>query len=865
MGTFLLRAALRFVPRSWRDAVARDLEEEARAGRHGAVWCAWHALRAGVRLRPHFGLDAFMTDVRYAVRSLIRARGFAAAAIMTIVLGIGVNLAVFTVVDRALFRPLPFAHMERLVFVTPYSEESGTRYFSFNRRLFLEGRRGLPGVEDMASAGFTTNYAISERPGDTVALTDVSYNLLDVLGAVPALGRGFQRDDVVAGRDVAMVSHETWHSRFGASRDIFDLRLRSGNRTIQVVGVLPRGFIAPAVNRGRRFDGVVMAKDLLESLETTSDATAPGVARLAPGTSIAVANRQYEALATRLDPELRRPGQARGPRVRFEPLRPALFWYAYDYLWLLTAAAALVGALACANLASLLLARGRSREQQVALRASLGASPSRLLTVELAQSLLICAVACLISVGAMAVSTGALRAIAPVGLRPFVLQGPDVRVVLLATLAAVASAMLAGAVPAWRATRTSLLAVLQRGAGAPAHARRRHAGKAVLAIEAAIGVVLVAGAAVAGRSLAGLLTTDTGFNRHGLYLVTTEAQGERRGGDDTAELARARGILEVLRRQPGVARAAGIDSMPAAGMAPHINVTWDVAGRVGLWEATEAFFETIGARTIAGRTLASDDLNADRPVAVLTEAAARRFWPDAPSGAAIGRQIIPLPDPRNNVVDQPRRQVVGIVADIRDRPDEPAAPRVFVPARAADGFWFLQFVVRMVNGSQVLDRERLRRELAEQYGVRNVDVGPAASQIASALEQPRTQTIMFGSFAVVGLLLAALGLFAVASFDVALRRYELGVRGALGASGAALRRLVIADALRPVAIGCAAGVLAAWWLAQFIQSQVHQIDARDPGTLALVVAVLLATAAAAAWLPAYRAGRTDPAEVLRSQ
>jgi predicted permease len=634
---------------------------------------------------------------------------------------------------------------------------------------------------------------------------------------------------------------------------------------VQVIGVLPRGFITPAINRGRRFDGVIMEKDLLESLETTVDATAPGVARLARGASIEVANQQYEAVASKLDPDLRRPGQTRGPRARFEPLRPALFWYAYDYLWLLAVAAALVGALACANLASLLLARGRSREQQVALRASLGASTSRLLTIEVAQSLLICVLGCLMSLGAIAVSTGALRAMAPLGLRPYVLQGPDVRVVVLAALAAVASAMLAGALPAWRATRTSLLTVLQRGAGAPAHARRSRAGKAVLAIEAAIGVVLVAGAAVASRSLAGLMTTDTGFNRHGLYLVTTEAQGERRGGDDAAELARARGILDVLRRQPGVAHAAGIDSMPAGGMAPHVAVTWDFAGRIGVWEATEDFFETIDARTIAGRTLTSDDLNADRPVAVLTEAAARRFWPDAPPATAIGREIVPLPNERTKADDQPRRQVVGVVADIRDTPDEPPAPRVFVPARAADGFWFLQFVARMASGSLVLDRELLRRDLAEQYGVKNVDVGRAGSQITTALEQPRTQAIMFSSFAGVGLLLAALGLFAVASFDVALRRYELSVRGALGASAAALRRLVIADVLRPVALGCGAGVVAAWWLAQFIQSQLHQVDARDPGTLALVVAVLLLTAIAAAWLPAYRAGRTDPAEVLRAQ
>jgi putative ABC transport system permease protein len=503
----------------------------------------------------------------------------------------------------------------------------------------------------------------------------------------------------------------------------------------------------------------------------------------------------------------------------------------------------------------------------VALRASLGASTTRLLTVEVAQSLAVCVVAGALSLGAVAVSTAGLRALAPSHLGPYVLSGIDGRMAALAGFAALLSAVVAGVLPAWRATRTSLLAVLQRGAGAPAQARRSRAGKTVLAVEAAIGVVLVSGAAVAGRSFVGLLTTDTGFDRNGLYLVTTgsQDQGDRNGGDDVAELTRSRGVLEVLRRQPGVARAGGVDSMPAGGMAPHTSVTWDLAGDIGLWEATDGLFETIGARTIAGRALTADDLDHDRPVAVLSEAAARRFWPDAAPATIISREIVPLPNPRTKMIDQPRRQVVGVVADIRDTPDEPAAPRVFVPARAADGFWFLQFVVRMANVNLALDDDLLRRQLADEYGVRDVSVGLAGSRITSALEQPRTQAIMFGSFAVVGLLLAALGLFAVASFDVALRRYELGIRGALGASAGALRRLVIRDVLRPVAIGCAAGVLLAWWLAQFIQSLVYRIDARDPGTLVIVVAVLVVTTVLAAWLPAYRAGRVDPAEVLRSQ
>jgi ABC-type antimicrobial peptide transport system permease subunit len=211
---------------------------------------------------------------------------------------------------------------------------------------------------------------------------------------------------------------------------------------------------------------------------------------------------------------------------------------------------------------------------------------------------------------------------------------------------------------------------------------------------------------------------------------------------------------------------------------------------------------------------------------------------------------------------QPVRRVVGVVADIREAPNRSASPRIFAAAQP-DGFWFLEYAVRTTDAG--LNADVLRRALAASHGVTGVSLSPAGSLRTSALQQPRTQTIIFGSFAVVGLILAAVGLFAVASFDVALRRYEIGVRVALGASRAQIRRLMLTESLQPVLFGVACGLALAYWAATFVQSLVHQVDARDPGTMAIVAATLIATAALAAWLPARRASRVDPIVTLRTQ
>jgi predicted permease len=846
--------------------VRADLTEEARARGRGQVWFIYQVGRIALRMRWTFSGDAAMIDLRYAIRSLGHAKGFTLAAVLTLVLGIGVTLAVFTIVDRMLFRPMPFGHMSRLVMVEPYSPVSGSRYSSFPKALFIEGRRSVSAIEAMGFAGFTYRYAIGREPGTaaTLGLTEVSFNLLDVLGTVPVLGRGFQRQDAAAKNGVAIITYEAWYADFGGASSVLGRELsapvfaRDGTVGLSVktiIGVLPRGFLPPVMNRplDGKFDGIFMVPDLLETAGPR-DAVDPGVARLAPGASIAVAQQQYDSLAARLDSQLRRPGgPPHGPRVLIESLRAGMFSHVYTYLWLVTLAAALVGLLACANLSSLLLARGRSREQDIALRASLGASTGRLLATELAQSLIICSLAAIISLVMLYWTVASLRALVPGYLRTLVLGDIDGRVVTLAGLSALVASLVGGLLPAWRASRTSLVAVMQRGAGAPAHVRAGRAGRAVLAFEAAIGVVLVAGAAIVVRSFVGLLTTDMGFVPDGLHVVHLPAAP--RGTDSAVNLARHRSALDLIRQQPGIASAGGVDSMPAGGATAMSGAHWNSGDVIGLWQMTDGFLGAIGAKIVAGQDITRADVDESRPVALVTQAAARTLWPALPDRNVIGQEIA--------APDEPTRRVIGVVADVRDRPDQAPPLRVFAPVQP-DGFRWLEFAVRTQGQGAGTNVEALRRELSDRLGMPGLSMEPAGPSLTNSLEQPRMQALIFGAFAIVGLLLAALGLFAVASFDVARRRYELGVRAALGASEGQLRRLVVSDALRPVGAGLIVGLIGAYWAAQFAQTLVYHTDARDPWTLALVAMVLLGTAALAALLPARRASRVDPCVVLRT-
>ena len=851
MDSFLVRAALRLVPRSWRDTVARDIDEEARAGQRGVIWRAWHTARAGLRLGPTSLAGLFVSDLRYAGRSLRRARWFSVGAALTFALGIGVNIAVFSTVDRMLFRPLPYGRVDELAVLGEYARGDAQPSGTMSALVVSEVRRQIVGISDLASTGDAGGFATSPDAPRDVALITTSWNMLRVLQVAPVLGRDFGPDDAHARRRVALLQYEVWQARFGGAADILGKPLWDGANRTEIVGVLPAGFIPPPTLFDPRSDGMVLDPVALDEPSSSSARETPPTVRMRRGLTRAAVEAELAGLTARL----REAGvlSATGTtEYRLMPIRDAMFGRYETYLWLVAGAAALVLMMCCVNLASLLLVRGRSREQVVAMQLALGASPARLVGTALVECLILSAAGGVLALAVVGSTQASIMSLLPPTFTRYAEALTDMRVLLFSIACATLCAMGAGLVPSVRATRVDVLPVLQRGPGRGSTKLR--GGASLLVIEAALGVLLVSGAAMTTRSLIGLLRTDLGFEPAGLHYVRMSFPPTPHQ-DSAVQLHRYLDALDAIRRLEGVHAAAAADILPIIGAAPMTG--FSTGGRRGArWQVTTGFFETMGMRVLAGRPFGTGDLHDGANVIVLSESGATLLWPGRSPASVVG-QLVALPD-------EPPRHVIGVVSDVRGRYADEPRPSMYLPVTAT-GFRFLIFAVRTASSGS-LPVAGLRSQVqvlgADPSRVISESI---ATRLGSGLLNEKFRTVLFGTFGVIALLLAAVGLYAITSFEVSRRRPEMGVRLSLGALPADVRRLMLVSAVQPVAAGLAIGLVATWWAGAFLQEFLHHVDARDPWTLAGVAVVLTITAILAAWLPAHRASRIDPAQVLRSQ
>lgn len=795
-----------------------------------------------------------MSEFRYAVRSLLHARWFSIGAVLTFALGIGVNVAVFSAVDRMLFRPLPYARPDEL-YVLRLGERGSSQEFGSLPALFLvELRRQHHGIVDASTAGFSAGYTVSQDPIDEppIRLTAVSYNSLALFGVRPLLGRDFARDDAVAQRREVLISYDLWQARFGGAPDVVGRSLWSNRQPSEIVGVLPQNFIAASSFLDPSSDGLALDSDLMEKAGPRDRAFTPYV-RLKPGVTraaaVAEASAIYDAVATQLPPQTR-PG---GPplEVRLNPLAEVLFGRFEDYLALVTAAAGLVLLVACGNLASLLLVRFRSRERIAATQAALGASISRLLSAAFIEASLLSLCGAVIGLATFAAVSTALRSVLPPIFSRYAATVAEPRVMLFTSGIAAFSALAVAAIPAWRLSRVDAMAIL-RHSGRGVHGRRL-GGRALVAVEAALSVLLVAAAAATGRSLVTLEHVDLGFVPDGLYRLAVSFPPSP---DIAQRFDRFMRTVQVVKALPGVRDAGGTNDSFLSGSRGWKAFAPTLQGRGARSNVTAAYFETLGTRVIAGRAISAADVADRAPVAVLNQSGLRLLWPGATPPEVIGR---PLP-----LDEEPRRRVVGIVADTRSLHAADARADLYLPIEPAE-LGLADIVVRADAGVVPSVRE-LRQRLREQVGEpTSVVLTPAAKSIESGLLDQKFRATLFLSFGAGALALAAIGLYAVGAFEAARRRAEMGIRITLGATARHVRWLILRDALVPVAAGVAAGVLASVWAARFLQAFLYEVDARSPMLLAAVAAALLGVTVAAAWLPARRAARTDPAAVLRME
>jgi putative ABC transport system permease protein len=804
-------------------------------------------------------MGTILYDLRHAVRQLAKSRGFTVVAVLTLALGIGANTAIYSVVNRLLFNPLPFLeHPDRLVAVWE-AVPRGNDHTEVSPANFRDWKAQARSFEHLvAHIWWTANITGGDRP-ERVQGFLVSPDYFTALGIRPLLGRGFVAGEDEPGRDrVVMLSHGIWQRRFGGDPRIVGQEIPINGTARTVVGVLPPDVRYPAPAElwaPLSFDAATWGLRQARFLLVTG--------RLAPGVSIAQAHAAMAGIAHSLSTQYPATNTDWGINVR--SLIPDVTRRIEPILVSLFVAVGFVLLIACANVANLLLARGASRGRELAVRATLGAGRGRLTRQLLTESVVLALAGGGVSVLVAIWGVGALVSVVPpgqqahlVGFNRVAVDGP----VLLFTLAlSLATAFVFGLAPALRASRTDLQAALQEegrvGGSTPRHRLRR----ALIAAEVALALLLLVGAGLTLRSFRYLLDTSPGFDVDGIALTSVSLPGSKYA-DNAAVAGFYRDLLERVAAIPGV-RAAGagnvtplcqcnqtssfqIEGAPPFPQGEEPDVGWRVV--------TPGYFAALGVPLREGRAFESADNAAGRPVAIVNETLARRYFPDG----AVGRRLRLTPD-------TPPVEIVGVLSDLRhDGPARLPQPELYVPAAQIPARE-MNLVVRTTSspaGMLPTLRAEVQRldpdqPVFDQRTMRDVfDLVVGTHRLALRL---------LGALGGLALALAAVGIYGVLVQLVAERTREIGIRVALGSDPPAVQRLVLRQGMVPVAWGLMVGLLAGLGLTRALASQLVGVSSAEPLTLVTVALLLATVALAACYLPARRATSVDPMVALRAE
>ena len=800
-------------------------------------------------------MEALVSNVRYAIRVLLRTPGFTLIVVLTLALGIGANSVVFSAMDAILWRPLGFPDADRLVSVNqsipnaPISNTAPVRIEEWNE-------------QSTAFAAITGYYRqdVSETSGDLpekYRLANVAPRFHEVWRTEPMIGRSFTAADSQAGAaPVVLVTHRFWRTKLESDPNVLERTVRIGEQAIPIIGVMPASFRFP----DRDVD-LFTPTPLVPLVLDRRNLWMRGFGRLEPGVSVDQARADLELIQRRLSEQY--PDTDRDVGVYVEALKEVTVGSARGSLWLLFGAVSVLLLIASTNIAALLLARAAKRSQEISVRLSLGAQPSLIRSLILVETAVLAVAGAVLGLVVAVGAAAALRRLAPdfPRIEELSLDGG----VLLYTLAAIVAVTLAcGLLPAIRAARVGL-------SGALSEARRsqvssRHSLQWLfVGVQVALSVVLLAGAGLLIRSFQELSRVDPGFDASRILSF-------RIGGTfvDFGGLAEnVRQILDDLEALPGVEATAV--SSPVPGMLDDGSgfqfgiVTLGIDGRDDTQEPAKAqirvvspsYFGTMQIPLIAGELCRVIPPNTpDTPVEVMVNSAfATRYF--GSTSAAVGAIIRPNP--------QFPSRIAGVVGNAREFAIDQAAVPSYYPCRVAYATPALAFLVR-ARGDPSGIVNAVRAKVKELEPLRAVyDVAPLPERIGNEYTDDRLRTSALALFAGTALALACLGVYGTLSYVVSLRRREVGLRVALGAQQRNIVAQFLGKALRVVAIACVIGIVAALAFARFISSMLFEVSPGDPITLGGVVALVVAVAALAALLPAWRASRVEPMRVLREE
>ena len=803
-------------------------------------------------------MNGLIQDVRYALRQLLRSPGFASVAVLTLALGIGANTAIFSVINTTLLRPLPYKDAGALVKVWGTNPKKGVD-------IDLLSSADLEDIRNQSTAfvgiGSSTDQVYNlTNAGDPESIPgyQLSANFFDLLGVSPIVGRTFSRGEDSAGHErVVVLAYQLWQRRFAGDRGILGKTITLNNQPFTVIGVMPADFYYP-----------VRDNQLWTPLAIPPGAAADRslrflrvLGRLKPSVSLQQAQSELATIAGRIAAQHAdtNPGQgalvvsANGEATR--DIRPALLT--------LMGAVGFVLLIACANVANLLLTRSAKRRGELAVRAALGATRSRLVRQFLTESLLLSLLGGMLGVSLASFSVNGLVRMFPPTISnlniPRVESIPiDATVLGFALLVSLLTAVLFGTAPIL-GVRLSLQARLQE-AGRGSRGLRNGMYRSVLVTsEIALALMLLVGAGLLIRSFRDLVSRDLGFDPQGV-LTFRIILPESKYASDVQQKNFGEQVLQRLEHLPGVRSVGAVTFLPLSGW--HAVRTLTIAGHSpdstgsapASWSAADPnYFRTMGITTIKGRALDEHDTSSGQPVMVISESAARKYWPNAdPLGAQVTLKFEKNP-----------RTVVGVVGDVRQfgAVSDPTA-QVYVPYQQAPAS-LISFAVRT-------DTKPLGLAAAVERAVWSVDKDQPVSYVMSmdqlvseSIAPQRILMLLLAGFAGLALTMATVGVYGVMAYSVVERTQEIGIRIALGADQRKVLRLVLKRGMALTAIGVGLGVAGSLALSRLLESMLYGVRSTDVFTFASVSVALSATAFFACYIPARRAGKVDPMVALR--
>ena len=816
-------------------------------------------------------------DARFAVRRVVQRPAFSVAVIGILALGIGSSVAMFSAVDAAMLRPLPFADPAKLVtlreVVVPLDPGTGVRDTPGQRFVRVGDILDHPAIFSHAAvyAAGAMNLADAQHPS-RLKVGVVSGDFFGTLGVAPASGRAFGPSEAVPnGPKLVMLSYGFWQRQFGGT-EMLGKSIMLNNTTFQVVGVMPRGFGFPAesdvwipMSLPNTFDTFSAFRGYLPTMV---------IARVAPAATLASASawlmaewtaRAAEEATSSVDKNYRFLGKAvlrlKASGV-LEPLQRQLTGTRRTALLVLLGATTLLLLVTCANVTNLLLSQAATRRHEIAMRAVLGASRGRIIRQLLTESIVLAAAGTTAGMALAPVMLGTMRALLPAQLSGVAPATIDLRVLAFASGLALATGVAFGLWPAVGTSRSAPAETIKSGGRSATERGAGRARRALVGAELALTVILLVGSLLMLRSFSRLMSLDRGMETS--QVGTLEMAFGNNGGGRTDQLAKMESMIIRLAAVPGVTSVGAVNDIPLArggGIAVQIKPDGAVPASEGSASqiyprylmASGEYFATMGIALKRGRTFTAADDSLAPPVVIVSESMARAFWPGVD---AIGHTFTMMsPKPIT---------VVGVVADVLEQTLESSnLIQMYFPIAEVTP----SNVALVARGS--LDGDALLARMRE--AVRAVDPAQAIFNVrtmdevvSNSVAPRRTNTLLISAFAAIALLLSAVGVYAVVSFSVTQRRREFGIRCALGASGRGIVALVAREMTLIAAIGLVVGVAGAWALSKVLSSLIYGVSVHDPATFVIAPLLLLIPAAVAMALPARRAAAVSPAEVMRA-